>query len=144
MNAQVLTHRGHDYTIHAFGTVYRNEERMTRAELLALPADGRVWRWLREHGAKRPRPSGQSGAESTRVRVLGGWRVDPATKARVRDAAAAAGTSESAWVERAIERACVEAAPDFLDEVVAERKAKNPAFGGMVDDAARRRNGGAT
>ena len=78
MIAHVLTHRGHDYTIHPFGTVYRDDERMTRAELLALPANGRVWRWLRLGGAKRPRPTMQSALEAVAVaaRVVADYGSD--------------------------------------------------------------------
>jgi hypothetical protein len=95
-----LTYRRHVYAVTARG-IERDGEVLTRAELLALDPDGRVWRWLREHGARRPSPSGPSGETA---RVLGGWRVDPAIKVAVAVAARAAGKSESAWVESAIER----------------------------------------
>lgn len=38
-------------------------EPVTRAELRALPVDSAEWQWLREHGVKRPSPSGPSGGD---------------------------------------------------------------------------------
>ena len=63
---------GDPHRVSDIGTVTRYAhgtwQALTRAELLALPRSGAVWKWLRAQGVRRPSPSGATQAESKRAR----------------------------------------------------------------------------
>lgn len=75
----------------------------TRRELLALPADGEVWTWLRGHGVWRPSPSGTL-TEDERDTVQVKLRLSAKDANRLRELAEREGVAVSAWVAKMVNK----------------------------------------
>lgn len=76
---------------------------VTRAELLALPLDGEVWAWLREHGITRPSPSGATQPEAERRAGQVLLRLSDDVRRRLDQLADAWGVTRSAAVGRLVD-----------------------------------------
>lgn len=88
------------------GTVTRREGRswvhVPRSSLLAYPADCELWTWLREHGVRRPSPSGPRVPDARTERGSRPVRLDDETVADADKLAAKWGCSRPAAIARAV------------------------------------------
>ena len=98
-----MTHQRRRYEVRD-GNVYRDGEVMTKADLLrAGDADSPLWRWLREHGVRRPSPSGSRTGSDSRRKVEVKLRLDPEDAAMLDQLAG--NEPRNAWISRAIREA---------------------------------------